>query len=128
MYAFTKRTIAAILATAIPACLSAAPAASVTGETKSIHARETSAKTAADHLWIASYYESRAQVLRSDLGEAWATMARWSFMEGREKTPNAYSHAKSLVSLYSEELRHATLRADEHRKLAASLPQQTAMK
>ena len=135
MYVSLRRAMAIALVAGIPVCLMAAPDSASTGDVKGIQAREASAKTAADHLWLANYYDGRAHAIQSNLTEAQDMMARWSSMEGREKTPNAYSHAKSLVAAYTEQLQHANLKAAEHRKLAESLQarmpvagQQTAMK
>jgi hypothetical protein len=118
--------LAAILLASVPQRLSATPQ-SPSGEpltAKEVRKAEASAKTAADHLRLAMYYETKAKQTQSKLAEAEDSVNYWgskSWMVGRTKVPNPYSDAKSRAATYRMEYEKETKLAADHRHLAETL-------
>jgi hypothetical protein len=82
---------------------------------------EKEAKTAADHLRLASYYRSKARRAQANVAEEEAEMQRWGSMADRTKIPNPYWSARQLARMYREEAKEATKRAVAHEKMAEGL-------
>jgi hypothetical protein len=118
--------LAALFLASVPLQLRATPQ-SPSGEpltSKDVRKAEASAKTAGDHLRLAQYYESKAQLTRSKLAEAEDLVNYWSqkdWMVNRTKVPNPYTSAKSLADSYRYELDKTTKLAADHRKMAETL-------
>ena len=91
---------------------------------KEVRKAEASAKTAADHIRLAVYYETQAKQTQSKLAEAEDLVNYWgqkSWMVERTKVPNPYSDAKSLATTYRMELDKETKLAADHRKMAETM-------
>jgi hypothetical protein len=100
--------------------------ASASGEplsAKDVRRAEKEARTADDHLRLASYYEYAARSKQAELAEQEQLVNYWgqTSMATRTKIPNPYWNAQALARLYREQLKSLTKRAAEHRKMAESL-------
>jgi hypothetical protein len=90
---------------------------------KQVRTAKTEARTADDHLRLASYYEFEARLKQAELTEQEQLVACWgkTSMVMRTKIPNPYWNAQALARLYREQLRKLTKLAAKHRKMAESL-------
>jgi hypothetical protein len=114
------------LALLFAATVPGADPASSSGEpltAKEVRKAEKEARTADDHLRLASYYESEARLKQAELKEQEQLVDYWgrTSMATRTKIPNPYSNAQALARLYREQLKTLMKRAAEHRKKAESL-------
>jgi hypothetical protein len=91
---------------------------------KEVRKAEANAKTKADHVQLAAFYQSQAKQLQSNLTEAEHLAEYWSqnsSMIRRTKEPNAYSAAQAHADMYRAKLERASERAAYHERLAAAL-------
>jgi hypothetical protein len=90
---------------------------------KEVRKAEKEARTADDHLRLASYYEYAARAKQAELAEQEQLANYWgrTSMATRTKIPNPYWNAQALARLYREQLATLTKRAAEHRRIAESL-------
>jgi hypothetical protein len=97
---------------------------------KEVRSAEKEARTANDHLRLATWYRASAGELRSQLTEQ-ENLAHYYWVQqpgmvSRTKIPNPYWSAQTLARVYREKLENATKLADSHQKLAASLTASSA--
>jgi hypothetical protein len=91
---------------------------------KEVRKAEASARTVADHLRLALYYEAKARETESKLMDAQDLVNYWgqkSWMVNRTKVPNPYSSAKSLADSYRAEFERETKLAAGHRRMVEML-------
>lgn len=122
-----KTVLALIFVASIPLHLRATPQGS-SGEpltASEVRKAEGEAKTAADHLRLAAYYQAKAQRTQSKLVDAEDQMKHYNFMADRTKVPNAYTTSRSLVERYRAEFEETSKLAASHQKMAESLQAST---
>jgi hypothetical protein len=91
---------------------------------KQVRKAEAQAKTAADHLRLAAWYQHEALQTRADLKEAEDQveyLGRKPGMVALTKIPNPYWNARAWVRIYREKLQKVTKLAAYHQKMAESL-------
>lgn len=90
---------------------------------KDVKRAEKKARTADDHLRLATYYEYAARQKQAELKEQEDLANYWGQtpMATRTKIPNPYWNAQALARLYREQLKKLTKLAAEHRKKAEAL-------
>jgi hypothetical protein len=90
---------------------------------KEVRRAEKEARTADDHLRLASYYEYQARLKQAELTEQEQLVDYWgkTSMATRTKIPNPYWNAQALARLYREQLMKLTKLAAKHRKTAEAL-------
>jgi hypothetical protein len=121
----TKLTMIAALTFAV-GTLTPARATAQGASTAPIHSKkelreaESSARTPAEHVRIAAYYQSEVKDLQARLAEQEEMVAHYSFMSDRTKLPNAYSSSKNRAEYYRSELAKASKLAADHEKMAQS--------
>jgi len=118
-----KTALALLFVACLPLTLRATPQASSSEPltASQVKQAEATAKTAADHVRLAVYYESKAHQAQTELVDAEDQMKHYSWMEGRTKVPNAYTSSKSLVDQYRAQFEESTKLAADHRRMAESL-------
>ena len=120
-----KTALAVLLVAGIPLHLGAKPQGSSSEPlgARDIRKAEREAKTPADHLRLAAWYQADARQTQNKLTEEEDLVKYWARlgMADREKIPNPYWSAQALVRLYREKLQNATKLAASHQKLAESL-------
>jgi hypothetical protein len=126
MKAQLKASLALVLLASAPMYLKANPPSSTAEPltAKEVRKAEAGAKTAADHLRLAIYYESRVKLTQSKLAEAEDLVNYWAkkdWMVSSAKVPNPYWSAKSRADSFRTELDEDTKLAANHRKAAESL-------
>lgn len=87
---------------------------------------EGSAKSPADHIRLAEYYESKARKASGKLVSAEKQLKGWSWMESWSKVPNAYLTSKNAVDRYKAQVEDASRYGTNHRKAAESLQMRAA--
>jgi len=118
-----KTALALLFVASLPLTLRAAPQTS-SGEpltASQVKQAEATAKTSADHVRLAVFYESKARQVQSKLADADDQVKHYSWMAGRTKVPNAYTSSKSLADQYRAEFEQNTKLAADHRRMAESL-------
>ena len=121
MRAYFKTAVVIMVAT-LPLQLGAVPQKAVEPLTaRQVQKAEKEAKTSADHLRLAMYYQSEAQQAQTKLVDAEDTMKHWSYMEHWTKVPNPYWSAKTQADAYRAKFENATKLAIDHEKMAQSL-------
>jgi hypothetical protein len=121
MYARFKTALAIVFVASMPLHLRAAPQNSQAAlNEKEIRAAEAAAKTPADHVRLAVYYESKADQARRKLADAEDQMQHWSWLQTSTKVPNAYTSSRSLVERYRAEFERTFKLAANHRSMAGS--------
>jgi len=108
-----------VLAVILAACECRAASEALTA--KEVRKAEAQARTAADHLRLAEYYEFKARQAQANLAEEEEQMKHWGWMADRTKIPNPYWSARALAGMYRSELKNMTKRAADHRRIAESL-------
>jgi hypothetical protein len=88
---------------------------------KEVRRAEATARTAADHLRLAAYYQTKARRAQANLTEEEDQMNHWASMAGRTKIPNPYWSARALAGMYREELKRAAKLAADHQRKADAL-------
>jgi hypothetical protein len=88
---------------------------------KEVRRAEATARTAADHLRLAAYYQSKARRAQANLTEEEDQMKHWASMADRTKIPNPYWSARALAGMYREELKRAAKLAADHQRKADAL-------
>ena len=127
MLAQFKIALAAVIVAGMP-LHSGAETKDSSGESlsaKEVSKVEKNAKTAGDHLRLATWYQHQAQQAQDKLTEEEQVIAYyWAQqpeMVTRTKVPNPYWNAQALARAYREQLSRATKLAADHRKMAESL-------
>ena len=127
MLAQFKIALAALVVASVPLHLGAAPQNSLEEllSAKEVKKAEKTARTAEDHLRLATWYQRQARQAQNKLTEEeqliayyWAQQPE---MVTRTKEPNPYWNAQELARTYREELTKETKLAASHRKMAESL-------
>jgi hypothetical protein len=122
MHAHFRTALAAVLvACGGPQCKAASEPPSEVLTAKELRKAESQARTAADHLRLAAYYEFKARQAQANLNEEEEQMKHWGGMADRTKIPNPYWSARALAGMYRAELKKMTKLAADHRKIAESL-------
>jgi hypothetical protein len=91
---------------------------------KEVRKAEKQARTAADHLRLAAWYQAEAQRTRTQLKEAEDEAEYWGRNPGMvtlTKIPNPYWNARAWARIYREKLQKVTKLAASHEKMAESL-------
>ncbi len=91
---------------------------------KEIRKAEAGARTAADHVRLAAWYQSEVVATQAQLKEAEDQVRYWSQKPGMvalTKIPNPYWNARAWAQIYREKLQKVTKRAVFHEKMAESL-------
>jgi hypothetical protein len=88
---------------------------------KEVRKAEATAKTVADHLRLAAYYQAKAHRAQANLTEEEDQMKHWASMADRTKIPNPYWSARALAGMYREELKRAEKLAADHQRKADAL-------
>jgi hypothetical protein len=91
---------------------------------KQVRKAEAHAKTAADHLQLAAWYQHEALQTQADLKEAEVQveyLGRNPGMVALTKIPNPYWNARAWARIYREKLQKVTKLAAYHQKMADSL-------
>jgi hypothetical protein len=118
--------LAVLFMASVPLHVRAAPQGA-SGEpltAREVRKAEASAKTGADHLRLALYYEAKAKQTQTKLTEAEDLVNYWgqkSWMVNRTKVPNPYSDAKSMATTYRTELDRDIKLGVDHRRMAETL-------
>jgi hypothetical protein len=126
--------LAVLLTAGVPMGLAAAPQKSTSAVVmteREVAQAEGEARTAADHLRLAEYYQAQAQRTKSELADAEDTLSHWSWMEGRTKVPNPYTSTKSRVDILRAQYEKDAVLATHHEEIAKSLqggPTQASVK
>ncbi|MBZ5675348.1 MAG: hypothetical protein LAP61_13985 [Acidobacteriia bacterium] len=116
------KTALAIMVATLPLQLGAVPQKTSEPLTaREVQKAEKEAKTAADHLRLATYYRLEAQQDQKKLADAEDTLKHWAWMENWTKIPNPYWSTKTQVDSYRSKLEKATKLAADHEKMAQSL-------
>jgi hypothetical protein len=121
MHVQIKTALAVLFLASVPLHLRASQVSSEPLSAKGLRQAEATAKTAADHLRLAVYYQTQAQQTQAKLAEAEDQVKHYSFMADRTKVPNAYTSSKTLADRYRYELEKDTKLAAEHKKMAETL-------
>ncbi len=118
--------MALVLPVSLPLSLRATPQ-TPSGDTltaREVRKAEADAKTAADHIRLAAFYQSKALRIQHDLAEAEDLVNYWSQqyrVAGRTKVPNPYTVARSRAERYRSELKKTSKLAADHQRTAESL-------
>jgi len=120
-----KTALAIILAASVPPQLGANPQRSSNEPltAKEVRKAEGQAKTAADHLRLAAWYQSETLRIQTQLKEAEDEveyLGRKPGMVALTKIPNPYWNARAWARLYRERLQKVTKLAAWHQKMAES--------
>lgn len=108
----TKLVLTAILVAGLVGCASVAPPAN------DIPASVASARSPADHLKIASYFESKALGYEAEAAQH-DRIARAYVNRTRGDSASMQSHCRALRDQFVAAARQARVLAQEHRQLAA---------
>ena len=91
---------------------------------RDVRSAEKQARTAEDHLRLATWYRAKASQAQNDLvaqEELVNHLAQEPGMLTRTKIPNPYWSAQAMARVYRERVETATNRAATHQKLAESM-------
>ena len=125
MFVQFKTALAVLFVASMPLHLGAESQGSASEplSAREVRKAEREAKTADDHLRLATWYQTDARQTQNKLTEEEDLVKYWAQREmaDRAKIPNPYWSAQALVRLYREKLQNATKLAASHQKMAESL-------
>jgi len=126
MFVQFKTALAVLVVASVPLHLGATPQASSSEplSMKEFRKAEAQARTSADHLRLAAWYQSQARQNQAQLAEQEELVNYWAQQPGmasRTKIPNPYWNAQTWARIYREKLRNAMKLAAAHQRMAESL-------